>query len=1175
MRRWKIAGATSAGVVLALATLPYWMGACLPAARLLHLTVGSYQREGYGRFRIRDGVYQHENVRVTVAEADADTPLLWAWKSLRGSARPVQVRGWKVSIGPAPGNGPGAAGLSQLHGALARLAKRLERWVPEAEMTGGSVRWPTGGFRLERADWNRGELRLAGLSWGGRTLSGRVVAVPAGSFRIEADESDLGDARLVLLWTAAAADGQLWLWGRPVDLHASIPAVGWLPAEAQARVSEGSVALPGLAPGSAYREWRGGGEARWQDGRFRVSVHAAAEPQAKGLPPLRIAVEAAGDRQAWSVQTLDLELPAGHAVLNEPIAFGYRGKPSWNGARLAIALDLAGLPLLHAKGSLSGEVRVVGALGSLPSLELNLAARQAAWREFPVGDYTLTGRCDLGRREVSDLKVTAAWAGSALARWLPDGGRVGSVTALAQAEGPWSALRHGGTARIQGLALPHWEAFDGTLAWSGVQASIPSFRLRASAGSAAVNVQGAATPAELRLSHVEFTPAGEKALRLAAPVTVGWRPRLVVGPFSLAGDGAEISGGYSPSGISLHLARVPSRWIGSLARWSGPDFEVHAADLSAHWDQGRLAFAAQAGATIDSPQGRVDLSLNAQSEGPATLVRELRLSSGGSVLAQASGTLPVCWMQGERRWRADPRGRVTMRAQVDPRSPVWRDLAAPAGLAIERPEAVLTVDGTLDRPVGRLHLAIDELGALPGRAAWKAPPLRRIQLEAHADRGIIVVERLEATVLGHPLSGSARLPLEAASWRSLGRGSLGIDWKNAQASLAVAEAPASALAALFPSVLRPEGTWSVRGELKGGELTGALRLSGLSLRPIAPIGLVQGISGTVNLEGRSLSLRGVSAQVGGATLALSGQAEVPAAGSPRFDLRLRGASIPLVRQANLLVRSDLDLRVEGEGTGASVRGRAVVGDGLLLGDLSSLLPSGMTGGSRPPPYFSVGASPFNSWRLDVAIAADRTLRVQTPLFSGTGSAQLRLLGTLGDPRAVGQLQVNQGQVSLPFASFEVQFGAVRLNADDPFHPRIDLQATARRYDYDIQMRAAGPADAPVLTFSSNPALPSDQLLALVMAGQLPQNGTLGASTSSQVAGLGAYVGQNLLSGFSGQPGANRLTVTSGQELSVSGRPTYEIQYQLAPRWWLVGQYDIFDDYNADLKWRVYSEGPKQ
>jgi translocation and assembly module TamB len=89
-----------------------------------------------------------------------------------------------------------------------------------------------------------------------------------------------------------------------------------------------------------------------------------------------------------------------------------------------------------------------------------------------------------------------------------------------------------------------------------------------------------------------------------------------------------------------------------------------------------------------------------------------------------------------------------------------------------------------------------------------------------------------------------------------------------------------------------------------------------------------------------------------------------------------------------------------------------------------------------------------------------------------------------------------------------------------------------------------------------------------MTGQVPTLGTpLGGSTT-QVAGLGAYLGQGLFQGS----GSSRLGIISGQQISVKGRPTYEVDYRLNDRWSLVGEYDQFDEYNADVKWRVFRRG---
>jgi translocation and assembly module TamB len=76
-----------------------------------------------------------------------------------------------------------------------------------------------------------------------------------------------------------------------------------------------------------------------------------------------------------------------------------------------------------------------------------------------------------------------------------------------------------------------------------------------------------------------------------------------------------------------------------------------------------------------------------------------------------------------------------------------------------------------------------------------------------------------------------------------------------------------------------------------------------------------------------------------------------------------------------------------------------------------------------------------------------------------------------------------------------------------------------------------------------------------------------------VARLGTFLGQSLLASLGGDSEAGeRLSVSTGENVSRQGRETYGIEYRLADRWSLVGEYDEFDDFNVGVKWRVFSRG---
>ena len=54
------------------------------------------------------------------------------------------------------------------------------------------------------------------------------------------------------------------------------------------------------------------------------------------------------------------------------------------------------------------------------------------------------------------------------------------------------------------------------------------------------------------------------------------------------------------------------------------------------------------------------------------------------------------------------------------------------------------------------------------------------------------------------------------------------------------------------------------------------------------------------------------------------------------------------------------------------------------------------------------------------------------------------------------------------------------------------------------------------------------------------------------------------------PDAVDWIIYTGEQISDQGRPTYNIEYRIAPRWTITGEYDRFADYNIGFKWLIYS-----
>jgi translocation and assembly module TamB len=93
---------------------------------------------------------------------------------------------------------------------------------------------------------------------------------------------------------------------------------------------------------------------------------------------------------------------------------------------------------------------------------------------------------------------------------------------------------------------------------------------------------------------------------------------------------------------------------------------------------------------------------------------------------------------------------------------------------------------------------------------------------------------------------------------------------------------------------------------------------------------------------------------------------------------------------------------------------------------------------------------------------------------------------------------------------------------------------------------------------------------MVMAGETPRNEIVFSGTQ-RARRFGTYLGRGLISDlFGGGSAADRLSISSGENVTESGRETYTIEYELGRHWTAVGEYDKFDDYNLGLKWRIFS-----
>jgi translocation and assembly module TamB len=211
-------------------------------------------------------------------------------------------------------------------------------------------------------------------------------------------------------------------------------------------------------------------------------------------------------------------------------------------------------------------------------------------------------------------------------------------------------------------------------------------------------------------------------------------------------------------------------------------------------------------------------------------------------------------------------------------------------------------------------------------------------------------------------------------------------------------------------------------------------------------------------------------------------------------------------------------------------------------------------------------------RLDVGIATSEPFAVETNLLTGKLDAQLRLRGDLAQPSLLGTIASDDATVILPGARLRASALLLEFRADAPTLPRLTASARGRRHGFDILVNAQGRYDRPDIVFSSEPPLPSDELLVLVTTGARP-------SGLRDVRGVGAvlgtYVAQEFADWIFGSESTeakdsflDRFTVETGTEMSRGGSESIVVEFRIGERVYLQGERDVYSDINMGLVYRL-------
>ncbi|HEX8667237.1 MAG TPA: translocation/assembly module TamB domain-containing protein, partial [Allosphingosinicella sp.] len=122
------------------------------------------------------------------------------------------------------------------------------------------------------------------------------------------------------------------------------------------------------------------------------------------------------------------------------------------------------------------------------------------------------------------------------------------------------------------------------------------------------------------------------------------------------------------------------------------------------------------------------------------------------------------------------------------------------------------------------------------------------------------------------------------------------------------------------------------------------------------------------------------------------------------------------------------------------------------------------------------------WRLDLDVDAPGRLAVSGLGINSEWSADLRIDGTVTDPRISGHADLVRGTYDFAGRRFDLERGQIRFLGESPVNPVLDITAEGGVQGLNAVIRVTGRGQRPEISFASTPALPQDELLSRLLFG---------------------------------------------------------------------------------------------
>ncbi|MGJ3649208.1 translocation/assembly module TamB domain-containing protein [Sphingomonas sp. GlSt437] len=278
----------------------------------------------------------------------------------------------------------------------------------------------------------------------------------------------------------------------------------------------------------------------------------------------------------------------------------------------------------------------------------------------------------------------------------------------------------------------------------------------------------------------------------------------------------------------------------------------------------------------------------------------------------------------------------------------------------------------------------------------------------------------------------------------------------------------------------------ISGSVNDPRIRGALRANGARIESPVTGTVLTNVQAAGAFSGSKLAISSFAADAGkGGRVTGTGTFDFAAVNGFGIDLSLQGANALAINRDDIAATVTGPLTIKSDGSGGTIAGTVTLDKGRYrLGQAAAAtaIPRLNIREINLPNDDVDDDVPVKPWRLDIAAHADRGLTVTGLGLSSEWSATLRIQGEPTDPIITGRADLVRGNYEFAGREFALERGAIRFGGEQPVDPTLDIQANGDATNLSASIRVTGQATKPLISFTSVPALPEDELLSRLLFG---------------------------------------------------------------------------------------------